>query len=391
MSVDKSDPDIGRGPTVNTSTTGAAESIRGFTADLYRAVAGADGNLVLSPFSASVALAMTLAGARGETAEQIARVLHTGADAGSGIGSVGLDLVSAGESDADVTLDVANSVWAQEGLDWDRQFLGALESGFKAALQVAAFDTDAAAAADRINTWVAEQTHDKITELLTPGTLDEATRLALVNAAYFRAAWQQPFRDRTVDRPFTTADGSAIRVPTMSQTLRRVGRRTGAGWQAVQLDFVGGRMAMALVLPDGSVDALESALDTDLIADLIAPYDPVGSLQVQVPKWTFRSRHTLDGPLSGLGMPLAFDRQRADFSGMTTEEPVAISTVVQEAYVAVDEEGAEAAAATGAVAVAAAALARPQTLAFDRPFLFLIFDRQTGIPVFIGRVTDPRR
>lgn len=374
---------------MSTSTTGAAESIRDFTADLYKAVAGAQGNLVLSPYSAAVALGMTLAGARGETAEQIGRVLHTAT--GSGIGVLGSDLVSAGESHGDVTIEVANSVWAQEGLDWDREFLAALESDFKAALQLAAFDTDAAAAAARINDWVSGQTHDRITELMSPGMLDETTRLVLVNAAYFKAAWEQPFRDRTVDRRFTTADGSAIQVPTMSQTLRRVGHRAGDGWQAVQLDFVGDRMAMALVLPDENVDELEHALDGDLIAGLLTPFDRAGSLHVQVPKWLFRSKHTLNDHLSALGMPLAFDRRQADFSGMTTQEPLAISAVIQEAYVAVDEEGAEAAAATGMVAVAAAAVARPQTLVFDRPFLFLIFDRKTGVPIFIGRVADPRQ
>lgn len=376
---------------MNASTTNAAGSIRGFSADLYRRVAGARGNLVLSPYSAAVALGMTLAGARGETADQISRVLHTGAGGESGIGALGLELISAGESDAEVTLDVANSVWAQQGLDWEQRFIGTLETDFKAALQQVAFDSDAAGAAERINAWVATQTHDKITELLSPDLLDEATRLVLVNAAYFKAAWAQPFHDRTVDRRFTTADGAAIKVPTMSQTLRRVGRRSGNGWQAVQLNFVGSRMAMALVLPDGAVGDLEDALDEELIGELQTPFDPVGSLQVQVPKWTFRFRQTLNEPLAGLGMPLAFDRENADFSGMTRDERLAISTVVQEAYVAVDEQGAEAAAATGVVAVRTAAVARPQTMIFDRPFLFLIFDRQTRVPIFIGRVADPRR
>jgi serpin B len=177
----------------------------------------------------------------------------------------------------------------------------------------------------------------------------------------------------------------------MSQSMRRVGRRTGRGWQALQLDFVGGRMAMTLVLPDGPVTELEQSLDGPLISELVAPFDPVGSLQVQLPKWTFRSRYTLNSDLAALGMPSAFDRAAADFTGMTRDEPLAISTVVQEAFVAVDEQGAEAAAATGIVAVRTAALARPQTMIFDRPFLFLIFDRETGLPVFIGRVEDPRR
>ncbi|WP_195909187.1 serpin family protein [Microlunatus sp. Gsoil 973] len=380
---------------MSSTTPDATASIRQFTADLYARVATTPGNVVLSPYSAAIALAMTLAGARGETAEQISRVLHTPVDdaisSAGAIGGLGPELSSAGRTDADVILDVANSVWAQQGLSWDQQFLSALETGFKVSLQQVDFDVDSHGAARRINAWVAEQTHNKITELFSPEMIDELTRLVLVNAAYFKAAWDQPFRDPTSDRRFTIADGTAVQVPTMSQTLRRVGRRSGDGWQAVRLDFVGGRMAMALVLPDGAVTDLEQTLDHRMIADLLGPYDPVGSLQVQVPKWTFRSRRTLNEDLAALGMPAAFDRDAADFSGMTGDEPLAISTVVQEAFVAVDEEGAEAAAATGIVAVRTAALARPQTMIFDRPFLFLIFDRQTGLPVFIGRVSDPRR
>jgi serpin B len=376
---------------VSPTRTDAADSVRRFTADLYAQIARTSGNVVLSPYSAAIALAMALTGARGETAQQIGRVLHLPVDDAAAVGGLGPALASAGQTDAAVILDVANSVWAHQGLTWDQDFLSALETGFKVALQQVDFEVDPVGAARRINAWVAEQTHDKITELFSPGMIDDLTRLALVNAAYFKAAWDQPFRDPTVDRRFSTADGSQVQVPTMSQAMRRVGRRTGHGWQAVQLDFVGGRMAMTLVLPDGAVTDLEQALDERLIAELVGPFDPVGSLQVQLPKWTFRSRYTLNGDLAALGMPAAFDRAAADFSGMTTDEPLAISTVVQEAFVAVDEEGAEAAAATGIVAVRTAALARPQTMTFDRPFLFLIFDRQTGLPVFIGRVDDPRR
>lgn len=343
---------------------------------------------MVSPYSAAAALGMTLAGARTRTAEELGRVLHLAPDAGAALGDLGSELTAAGETSADVTLDIANSLWAQQDLDWRQDFLAALETGYKAAFQQVDFRTAAADAADRINSWVAGQTHDKITDLFSPGMLDDDTRLVLVNAAYFKAAWEHPFRDRTTDRPFTLADGRTVSVPTMSQSLRQVGLGSGAGWQAVQLDFVGGRMAMALVLPVGPLEELE--LSGERIGELLQPYGRVGSLRVQLPKWTFRSRFELNEPLAKLGMPLAFDKRSADFSGMTEAERLAISTVVQEAYVAVDEQGAEAAAATGVAAVRAAALARPRELIFDRPFLFMIFDRATRVPIFIGRVADPR-
>lgn len=371
-----------------------AEAVRAFSADLYgllvRDAGGPARNIVASPYSAAAALGMTLQGASGETAEQIGRVLHVPPDAGSMVGELGSQLISAAESSADITLDIANSLWARQDLDWKQNFLVALETGHKAALQQVDFSSAGGAAEERINSWVAAQTHDKITELFTPGMLDEDTRLVLVNAAYFKAAWEHPFRDRAVDRAFTLGDGRTVNVPTMSQSLRRVGLGGGAGWQSVQLDFVGGRMAMALVLPDGPLEDLEKLLSGDRIGELLEPYRQVGPLNLQLPKWTFRSRHELSDPLAELGMPLAFDRRSADFSGMTEAERLAISMVIQEAYVAVDEQGAEAAAATGVATVRAAALVRPRELILDRPFLFMIFDRQTRVPIFIGRVADPR-
>ena len=372
-----------------------AESVRAFSADLFGALArathGAPANIVVSPYSAACALAMTLQGARGETAEQIARVLHLAADGGSAYGELGSELTSAAETTGEVSLDLANSVWAEQSLDWKQEFLAALETGHKAAFQRADFRTGSAAVADRINAWVAERTHDKITELFTPSMIDKDSRLVLVNAAYFKAAWQQPFQGPADDRPFTLADGNVVRVATMSQTFRRIGLAAGAGWQAVQLDFVGNRMAMALVLPDGPVDRLQQQLSGGSIRELLEPYEPVGALQVQLPKWSFHCRYELTDPLAELGMPLAFDQRSADFGQMTDDEPLVISTAVQEAYVAVDEQGAEAAAATGVGMVRAAALTRPRELIFDRPFLFMIFDRLTRVPIFIGRVSDPRR
>lgn len=344
-----------------------------------------------SPYSAATALGMTLEGARGETATQIGRVLHVAPDGGSAFGKLGAEVAGAGETPAGVTLDLANSLWAQQDLGWKQEFLTVLETGYKAAFQQVDFKRDTSAAVDRINRWVAEQTHDKITELFSRGMLDDEARLVLVNAAYFKATWDQPFTDPTVDRRFTLADGSTVKLPTMSQTLKKVGVQEGPGWQALQLDFVGDRIAMALVLPDGPLADLEQSLTGAVIAELLKPYPTVGSLHVQLPKWSFRSRYELTEQLTRLGMPLAFDDRAADFSGMAAEERLVIGTVVQEAYVAVDERGAEAAAATGVGVVRAAALARPRELIFDRPFLFMIFDRQTRVPIFIGRVADPRR
>ncbi|QDP96912.1 serpin family protein [Microlunatus elymi] len=360
-----------------------------FSADLYRIVAERAGNLVLSPYSVAAALAMVLTGARGETADQLGAVLHTSdpTSYARGLAAVREELAS-GTGD-DLVLDLANAVWAQQGLGWHQDYLDRLDHDHQAGLEQVDFAAAPAAAAKLINGWVAQRTRDKITELFTPDSIDPLTRLMLVNAAYFKGAWAEPFRGRTRPEPFHRADGSSVEVPMMSQTLR-LGRLRGDRWQGARLDFAGGRFAMALLLPDPdvSLDGLEKRLTGRAIGDLRTGWDRGAQTLLKLPRWRFRLRTDLDDHLRALGLTAAFDLDRADFSLMADEE-LAIGTVVQEAYVAVDEEGAEAAAATGVAMVARASLARPEELIFDRPFLFVIFEQSLGLPLFIGRVADP--
>jgi serine protease inhibitor len=381
----------------------AVEVVQAFTADLYRRQAATSGNLVCSPYSVAVALAMTRNGARGRTAAEMDAVLHatTPSTFDSGMNALVQRLdAAAGRrrgddgSTGEVVLDVANSLWGEQGLEWQQQFLDALARHYGAGMRLVDYRRDPDAAAALISAWTSEQTHGKIPELVPAGVLDFLTRLVLVNAVYFKAAWQEPFDKPSPRRPFTTEDGSRVEVTMMSHDLHRAAFCVGQGWRAARLAYIGGDVAMAIVVPDPgvSVGTVEASLDGPGLGGLLTSFRPVRAIRVEMPRWTFRLQSQLNTHLGALGMPTAFDPDEADFSGMTTQERLHISHVLHEAFIAVDEEGTEAAAASAVVAQTLSLPATPPlVLTADRPFLFVLFDVTTGTPLFIGRVSNPGR
>jgi serpin B len=238
----------------------------------------------------------------------------------------------------------------------------------------------------RINDWVHEQTEERIPELLGRGAVDTLTRLVLVNAVYLKAAWQQPFAEgSTHPAPFTLADGTTVDVPTMT-TETQFGYADGDGWQAVELPYVGGQLAMTIVVPDdlaGFVDGLDADSFAAIVDSLESSY-----VDLSMPKFGIETKTDLADTLAAQGMPLAFDPAAADFSGITAEERLFITAVVHQANIDVDEKGTEAAAAT-AVAMGLSALPEPVTMRIDRPFLFALRDVPTGTILFLGQVADP--
>jgi len=385
---------------------GAAGAVSGFTADLYRRMAaagagssGSSGNLVCSPYSVAVALGMTRAGAAGRTAQEMDTVLHaaafgSGPDAlPTGLNALVLALESrAGTRKADdgskieISLDVANSLWGQRQVPWEEPFLTTLARDYGTGVRTVDFAADPTGAAEAINAWTAKQTHGRIPRLVSAGDLDASTRLVLVNALYLRAPWQKPFDDAR-PAPFTRADGSTVQAQLMAVTLTDGGYATGPGWQAVDIPYAGGELAMAVVLPDqGRFDAVEAAFDEAALRGLLTGFQSA-AVELELPRWTFRTHAALNDLLVALGMPTAFG-DGADFSGMTKAEALQISQVVHEAFIAVDEQGTEAAAAT-AVVMAVSAIMTEVRVTVDRPFLFVIHDRATATPLFMGRVTDP--
>lgn len=372
----------------------AGKSIDAFALDFYAQLQGTTGgNLFVSPFSAATALAMAYAGAGGETAQQMASVLHFGGDPGSTEGDFSAllgDLNAAGQSGG-FLLNAANALWVQQGLNLLPEFLNVVQNDFNGGLNQVDFIDQAEAARQTINNWVAQQTNGKITNLFPEGTISDFTRLVLADAVYFKAAWTSPFEPgETADAPFTLASGSQVTASTMHQTGEFDYMRND-GFQVLQLPYADGRMAMDIVLPTQTgLAGLGSNQLPDDINAWLAGLSPQ-RVAISLPKFQMTTQFNLIPALQALGMADAF-ANGADFSGITDALRLKINTVVQKAYISVDEAGTEAAAATGIGMVPAAVVAEPNPPVIfnaDHPFLFLIRDTQSGTVLFMGQVEEP--
>ena len=366
-----------------------------FTFDLYRMLREEDGNLFYSPYSISVALAMTYAGARGETERQMADVLHFRLPRNRlhpSFNTLDLDLASRGEGSRGrdgkgFRLKVVNAMWGQEGYAFLPDFLDLLAENYGAGIRQMDFVAAAEAARVTINDWVADQTEDRIQDLIPRGTIDRNTRLLLTNAITFNAAWLRPFDERlTRDRPFRLLDGSRIDVPAMTQTAS-FGHARGDGYQAVELLYDGSEIAMVILLPDeGAFSRFEGSINAGLVRKILGEVRR-GRVVLTVPRFEFETEFSLRKALAPMGMPDAFDAGKADFTGMAGGPSLYISDAFHKAFVSVDESGTEAAAATG---VGVGVTSVPPSVKIDRPFIFLIRDIATDAILFVGRVVDPR-
>jgi serpin B len=368
-----------------------------FALDLYQALKGGEGNLFYSPYSISLALAMTYAGARGETAQQMAETMQfllppdrlhpafNGLDqtlATRGQGAAGK------EEGKGFQLNIANAIWGQQGYPFLPEFLDTLARNYGAGLRLMDFVQAAEASRVTINDWVEDQTEDRIKDLIPAGAIDSMTRLVLTNAIYFNAAWQFPFtEEQTEDAPFYRLDGSQVLVPMM-RASERFGYAAGEGVQVVDLPYDGGELSMAILLPaEGAFAEFEAALDAAQVNDLLRQVSRQ-QVALTMPKWEFESEFTLSKTLQSMGMVDPFQGS-ADFSGMTGTRELFISDVIHKAFVAVDESGTEAAAATAVMMRLSAAPSEPIQVTVDHPFIFLIRDIETGTILFVGRVMDP--
>ncbi len=380
-------------PVQASAARAAAAADDAFGTDLYQMLAEPTANTVFSPVNVASALLMALCGARGRTAEELARVLHldsspeVAADALRSLSAM-LHALTTGES---VTLRAPNTVWVQSGLPLRPEFTGQL-TGAAATLADADFAGAPDAARAEINRVIAEQTGGKITDLLPPGTIGSLTRLVLASAVYLKAAWTNPFPESaTEDAPFYPdgPDRPGLTVPMMHGTAPRAYLR-GDGYQAVLLPYRGASLAMAVVLPDGPLAALRPKIGAAGLHGLLA--GPVThQVALSMPRFRLETEFDLIPALRRLGVSEAFG-DGADFSGITEAEALQIGAVAHKAYIDVDEQGTEAAAATAVIMKVSAALRLPPpvTMVVDRPFLFAIVDTATGLPLFLGQVTRPR-
>ena len=382
--------DISRDQIGADQSAAAVTATNALAADLYRKLATGDANLVFSPYSIEIALAMTRNGAKGETRTQMDKVTH--ADAGDLNRSLNaLDAVLSSRNgergtagrQGKVVLENANALWGQQDFTFEQVFLAELARDYGAGMQVVDYKKNAEAARVLINNWAAARTHDKIKDLIPEGVLDSLTRLVLSNAIYFKAPWAEKY-EALGDKAFTKVDGSTVSVPTMTGG-EGGSYGEGSGWKAASLPYLGNEMSMVVIEPD-DLKSFEATLDGPKLAGIVSGlHDHL--INAQLPKFTFRRSVSLEDQLSALGMPLAFSDQ-ADFSGISTQQRLQIAAVIHQAFIAVDEEGTEAAAAT-AVVIRAVSAPVGKTIVVDRPFLFAIKDNQTGAVLFLGRVTDP--
>lgn len=370
-----------------------------FAIDMYQALsAEADGgNLFFSPHSISIALGMTWAGARVETESQMASTLHFTLGQESqhpAFNHLDLALSSRGEGaegqDGEgFRLHVINALFGQEGYHFEADFLDTLAENYGAGLQLLDFVNAHEAAREAINLWVEDETEGRIDELLPENSIKPITRLVLTNAIYFNAAWAEPFNEeQTFDRPFERLGTGPVDVPMMHLT-HSFPYSVGAGYKALELPYDGDELSMLILLPDpGEFDAFQASLGAENLGEIVDSL-AVGEVELSMPRWTFKTPSiSLKDLLIEMGMPIAFDGNLADFSGMTGARDLYIGNVFHKAFVSVNEAGTEAAAAT-AVIMDLRGEPEGEVISLNRPFIYLIRDREIGALLFVGRVTDP--
>lgn len=367
-----------------------------FALDLYKALAGEDGNLFLSPHSISTAFAMAYAGARGRTAAQMSNALHFDPNQKTFHVAYRTHLAQVKKSARaeGCALHQANALWGQTNAGFLKPFLKTLKDDYGAPLRKVDFVLGSGAARKKINKWVSKETKKKIQNILAPGALDPTTRLVLANAVYFKGDWASKFeKEDTTDQPFIVAGGANVDVPMMRQkhTFNFMGNES---LQILMLPYRGDAFSMFVLLPrtaDG-LPELESTLTVENLKHWLSQLQP-HSVDVHLPKFEFERTFNLRDTLVGMGMTDAFDPTVADLSGMNgkrDKRDLFIQHVIHKAWVEVYEEGTKAAAATTiTIGCGVAPHPPPATFRADHPFLFTIVEMRTRSILFIGRMTDP--
>jgi len=395
----------------------AAKATNELAVDLHRQLAKGDENLCVSPYSIESALAMTFAGADGETRTEMARVLHFTNDArvpGSfaalqhsleDMSAKTAELVKQskkyGGPSEPITLNIANRLFAQKGYPFRETYLSLVKQNFGGAFDPIDFGADPAAATQHINKWVADQTRYRIRDLIPGGALDKTTRLVLANALYLKAPWASEFSDyATKPEPFFVRGGGSSDVPMMRKTSDHFGYARREGFTVVSLSYAGDELQFVVLLPD-EVNGLHS-LESKLTGELLAQCAKLErrDVDLHLPKFKLQpATIALAENFEALGMKTAFDKPQgsANFDRIAPRKPndyLCISQIFHKTFIAVDEKGTEAAAATAVAMMAGSALRSPPPppieVKIDRPFVYAIQHVPSGVCLFLGRVTDPR-
>jgi serpin B len=375
---------------VDDATTLASDNLA-FAVDLYQALRSTSGNLVFSPASISIALAMAYAGAATTTAAEMAATLHFSLPpARLHPAFDALDLVltmpPAASPSNTFVLNIANTIWGQRGFTFLPTYLDLLAQDYGAGLRTVDFSGAAEPSRVAINAWVSEKTERKIPQLLPRGSIGSDTRLVLTDAVYFHGDWLTAFNPNSQIGNFH-AEAGDVPAAMMSSTAT-FPVWSGTGWSAASIPYVGETTSMVLIVPDaGTFAQFEASLTAAGLASIVSAQGGVGG--VLLPRFKFSTAISLTDTLATMGMPSAFDASLADFSGIDGARDLSISLVIHQANVAVDEKGTTAAAATAVVFQRVDVEVNANMLVVDRPFLFFIRDNITGAVLFAGRVTDP--
>lgn len=399
------------------SPEAAAQAVNALGLDLMATGTAANRNALLSPYSIQTALAMTYAGAAGDTRSEMARVLHYPADEAVlhqafGAMAQALDEVAKttaqqaenarkfGGAAEPVVLTVANRLFGQQGYEFRQPFLELVKGSYGAPLQAMDFVANAEQQRLAINAWVEEQTRQRIRDLIPAAGLNRETRLVLVNAIYMKAPWSEPFRDNsTQPQPFAVNGAAAQKVPTMHR-LGNMGYAKRDSYQVITVPYTGGGLHLLVLLPDAKdgLAALEAKLTPEILCGCAKP--GAAELDLYLPKFKLEPPVFKMGEvLRTLGMRTAFDVPpgSANFDRMAPRKPndyLHVSEVFHKTFLALDEKGTEAAAATAVAMARATAIIedkpKPIEVRVDRPFLFAIQHVSSGACLFLGRVTDPR-
>jgi serine protease inhibitor len=380
-------------PLTDADRAAVVEGNNAFAVALYHQLCGQGGNLFFSPESISTALAMAYAGARGDTASEMATALHFTLPPGQLHPAMGALLRDLNAPHSDYQLSVANALWAQQGYTFLDEFLNLLKTDYGAGLQQVDFKAATEAARSTINQWVEQKTQDKIKDLLGPGALRPDTRLVLTNAIYFKGNWQTQFdKAETRNEDFYLSPTKSTTAPLMHRE-GSFGYLDGETFQVLEIPYKSNELSLIVLLPKerSGLPGLENSMTVANMQQWLSRLEPVSKVIVTIPKFKSTQQFELSTALRGLGMPQAF-AAGTDFSGMTGKRDFAISAVIHKAFVEVNEEGTEAAAATGVTMRAMAMrapVAPPPVFRADHPFIFLIRDNGSRSILFMGRMTDP--
>ncbi|MBW3013092.1 serpin family protein [Candidatus Woesearchaeota archaeon] len=367
---------------------GVVDANNQFAFDLYHKYKGQSGNIFYSPYSISTALAMTYEGAGGKTAEEMQNVFHF-PDEETRRPAFARIYNEINKKDKSYKLNTANALWAQEDFNFLPEYMGMIEQYYGGRATNLDFIGDAEGSRQTINNWVEEQTNDKIKDLIPERIINEMTRLVLTNAIYFKGTWVKQFDKKdTMDEDFYVNPETTVKVPMMRQTGEeaKFNYAETEDLQMLELPYDGEELSMLILLPKEDLKAIDDSLTPEKISSIRKMLHEQ-QINIYIPKFKFETKYMMKEDLEQMGMPTAFSMY-ADFSGMTGDDSLYIAQVIHQAFVEVNEEGTEAAAATAVIMELKAAMIEREFRA-DHPFIFIIQQKDTGNILFMGRVNKP--